>query len=67
MASLEDAILQMKDVEEVKKCVDDELKSGLEPIKIVNELTEALLKVGEKYKNGEYFLSELMMAGILAT
>jgi len=67
LASLEDAILQMKDVEEVKKCVDDELKSGLEPIKIVNELTEALLKVGEKYKNGEYFLSELMMAGILAT
>lgn len=67
MANLKDAILQMKDVKEVKKCVDDELKSGLEPIKIVNELVEALLKVGEKYKNGEYFLSELIMAGILAT
>jgi methylmalonyl-CoA mutase cobalamin-binding domain/chain len=67
LASLKDAILQMKDVEEVKKCVNDELKSGLEPIKIVNELTETLLKVGEKYENGEYFLSELMMAGILAT
>ena len=64
MASLKDAILQMKDVEEVKKCVDDELKSGLEPIKIVNEFAEALLKVGEKYENGEYFLSELMMVVI---
>lgn len=67
MANIKDAILQMKDVEEVKKCVNDELKSGLEPIKIVNELAETLLKVGEKYENGEYFLSELMMAGILAT
>jgi methylmalonyl-CoA mutase cobalamin-binding domain/chain len=67
LASIKDAILQMKDVEEVKKCVNDELKSGLEPIKIVNELAETLLKVGEKYENGEYFLSELMMAGILAT
>lgn len=67
MANLKDVILQMKDVQEVKKCVNDELKSGLEPIEIVNELAEALLKVGEKYENGEYFLSELMMAGILAT
>ena len=67
MSNLKNSILKMKNVEEIKKCVDDELKSGLEPAEIVNELAESLMDVGERYESGEYFLSELMMTGILAT
>ncbi|MCD6530615.1 corrinoid protein [Candidatus Bathyarchaeota archaeon] len=55
------------DVEEVKRKVDEVLDSGVNPLDVVNALSEALEEVGRKYENREYFLSDLIMAGVLAT
>ena len=67
MAGLKELIIDLGDVDEVKKIVKDEIQSGKEPTKIIDQVTEALIEVGKRYDRGEYFLSELMMAGIIAS
>ena len=67
MSTLKDLILGMADVDNVKRHVSDALRSGEEPSKVIDVLNDALEEVGRRYESGEYFLSELMMAGILAT
>ncbi len=67
MADLKKLIIDLGDVDEVKEIVKDEIQSGKEPTKIIDQVTEALTEVGKKYDRGEYFLSELMMAGIIAS
>jgi len=57
----------MADFEDVNKVVIEVLKSGVDPLDIVNAMNQALEEVGEKYESGEYFLSELMMTGYLAS
>lgn len=60
-------ISEIGDVEEVRRNVKEALDSGVEPLKIVEALSEALEEVGRKYEKREYFLSDLIMAGVLAT
>ena len=60
-------ILELSDVEEIKRAVLDKLESGTEPTKIIDALNLTLNEVGEKYENGDLFLSELMMIGYLAS
>lgn len=67
MADLKELIIDLGDVDEVKRIVKDEIGSGKEPTKIIDQVTEALTEVGKRYDRGEYFLSELMMAGIIAS
>jgi len=64
---LKDSILISFDVEKLRKTVSRALELGVDPLKILNSLNEALDQVGKRYESGEYFLSELMMAGVLAT
>jgi len=64
---LKELILEMADFEDVNKVVIEVLKSGVDPLDIVNAMNQALEEVGEKYESGEYFLSELMMTGYLAS
>jgi len=67
LADLKELIIDLGDVDEVKRIVKDEIGSGKEPTKIIDQVTEALTEVGKRYDRGEYFLSELMMAGIIAS
>jgi len=67
LADLKELIIDLGDVDEVKRIVKDEIGSGKEPTKIIDQVTEALTAVGKRYDRGEYFLSELMMAGIIAS
>ena len=67
MADLKELIIDLGDVDEVKRIVKDEIGSGKEPTEIIDQVTEALTEVGKRYDRGEYFLSELMMAGIIAS
>lgn len=60
-------ILDMADVEELKKAVNGHLASGVDPLDIVDVLRQTLEAVGDKYEGGEFFLSELIMAGYLAS
>jgi len=58
---LKQAIVEMK-YEEVSSIVQAALKTGLTPLVILENLRDGLGIVGDKYHNGEYFLSELYMA-----
>lgn len=53
--------------EMLKNIVIKALDSGVDPVDIVKAMSKGLEVVGEKYESGEYFLSELIMAGILAS
>jgi methylmalonyl-CoA mutase cobalamin-binding domain/chain len=56
----------ISDIDTVRKTTEKALASGVKPTEIVDSLSEALNDVGKKYDRGEYFLSELMMGGVLA-
>jgi 5-methyltetrahydrofolate--homocysteine methyltransferase len=65
--SLRELILGFADINEIKDLIDNELKSHKNPQLIVDELSQTLREVGDKYEKGELFLSELMMIGYLAS
>lgn len=44
-------------LEEVRK----EIESGIEPIKILDSLKDGMLSIGERWKEGEYFVPEVIM------
>lgn len=67
LEEIKNLVIKISDVGEVKETVDRTLKSGVDPLKILNALNEALDEVGKRYEKGEYFLSELIMAGVLST
>lgn len=67
LSNLKNQILAMAPVEQVNATVERALGSGVDPVRIIDSLGEALYEVGEKYEAGEFFLSELMMSAILAT
>ncbi len=53
------------DSEELKKSVKKALDNGIPPEQIVNQgFGKGMEIVGEKYENGEFFLSELIIAGV---
>jgi methylmalonyl-CoA mutase cobalamin-binding domain/chain len=58
---LKQAIAEMK-YDEVASLVRNALKTGLTPLEILENLRGGLEIVGDRYHNGEYFLSELFMA-----
>ena len=67
LEDIQTLILDMADVEELKKVIQGHLASGVNPLDIVDVLRQTLEAVGDKYENGEFFLSELIMAGYLAS
>jgi 5-methyltetrahydrofolate--homocysteine methyltransferase len=59
-------IVEMGDANKIKRLVDEALTKGIPLSKIIdNGLRRGLEKVGKKYENGEYFLSELLYAASL--
>lgn len=62
MSDLANAIADLKE-EEVKKIVQDRIDTGANPMSIVDECRKGMEIVGERYKNKEYFLGELIMSG----
>jgi methylmalonyl-CoA mutase cobalamin-binding domain/chain len=57
------ALDKAKVIEEVQRRADE----GQDPIAVVDDLRGAMDAVGERYKSGEFFLSELMLtAGIFS-
>ena len=62
MSELADALANL-DEDGVRKLVRDKIDSGVAPMTIVNECREGMDIVGERYKEGDYFLSELIISG----
>lgn len=49
--------------EQVIALVKELLGSGVAPLEIVKALQEGMVEVGNRFERGDYFLSELVMAG----
>jgi 5-methyltetrahydrofolate--homocysteine methyltransferase len=66
-AKLEDLkeCLVKLDMDKTVELVRSLLKEGADPLSILNALREGLDEVGKRYERGEYFLSELIIAGDL--
>ncbi len=61
-ADLKTLVLELQE-EEVLALVQDRLANGGDPLDIVEECQEGMRRVGERYEQGLYFLSALIMAG----
>jgi 5-methyltetrahydrofolate--homocysteine methyltransferase len=59
---LVEAIVQMREAEAVR-LTEEILASGTDPLKILDDCTEAMGEVGDRFENGEYFLPHLIMGG----
>lgn len=62
MSQLADALATL-DEEEVAKLVHEKIDAGIDAVSILNECRNGMDIVGERYKSGEYFLSELVVSG----
>jgi 5-methyltetrahydrofolate--homocysteine methyltransferase len=51
------------DIDGIKVTVQKALDEDFPPLKIVDALGDAMRVVGDKYESGEFFFSELIMAG----
>jgi 5-methyltetrahydrofolate--homocysteine methyltransferase len=52
------------DIDEVATCVQEALEAGAEPRRILNEgLSAGVRAVGERFETGDYFLTDLVLAG----
>ena len=47
----------------VLKLVQERVKAGIDPLAILASCREGMALVGKRYEDGEYFVSELIMAG----
>lgn len=62
MSQLADALASL-DEDEVAKLVREKIDAGVDAMSILNECRTGMDIVGERYKSGEYFLSELVVSG----
>ena len=62
MAGIADMLAELSE-EEVYRLVREQLDIGTDPMSILNECRQGMDTVGERYKSGDYFLSELIVSG----
>jgi len=60
--SLKEALVQL-DAAKVEELLQESLSSHLDPMEILNALRSGMEEIGRLFENGEYFVSELVMAG----
>ena len=53
-------------IEEVKNLAETALAEGISPVEIMESMSNGLRSAGEKYEQGQFFLSELIMSGMMA-
>jgi methanogenic corrinoid protein MtbC1 len=61
MTELANALATL-DETKVARLVTDKIKAGVGAASIVDELRQGMDTVGEKYRSGDYFLSELIVS-----
>lgn len=67
LEDIQNMILEMTDLDQINNVIDKKIDTGINPLDILDALNQALEKVGNRYEEGEFFLSELIMAGFLAS
>ena len=63
---IERAFAEVSGVDQMKSYAEAALAEKIPPLDIIKGMREGLSTAGRKYEQGEYFLSELIMGGIMA-
>jgi methanogenic corrinoid protein MtbC1 len=63
---IENSFAEVAPLEQVKSQVENALSDGVSAVEIMQTMSHGLARAGRKYENGEFFLSELIMVGIMA-
>jgi methanogenic corrinoid protein MtbC1 len=66
LEDIERAFAEVSGVDQMKSYVQAALAEGTSPLQIIQSMRDGLSAAGRKYERGEYFLSELIMTGIMA-
>jgi len=66
LEDIERTFAEVSGVDQMKSYVHAALTEGTSPLQILQSMRQGLLTAGKKYEQGEYFLSELIMSGIMA-
>ena len=56
-----DAIIELDETEALR-LAENMMKSGIDPVQILEKCREGMSIVGEKFESGDFFLSEMIMA-----
>ena len=67
LVELSKMIYELDDLEKIKAKAEELLDRGVEPKKLIDALSRGLEEIGNRYESGEYFLSELIMGGIIGS
>ncbi len=51
------------DIDAIASATQQEIDAGTDPQTIMKALTDGMNEVGNRYEQGEYFLTELVLAG----
>jgi methylmalonyl-CoA mutase cobalamin-binding domain/chain len=62
MSELSSALANLEE-DKVSQIINQELGSGKDAMSVLTELRRGMDEVGQRYKKGEYFLSELIVSG----
>jgi len=66
LEEIERSFAEVSGVDQMKNYVETALAEGIPPLDIIQSMRDGLSTAGRKYEQGEYFLSELVMSGIMA-
>jgi len=66
LEDIERTFAEVSGVDQMKSYVQAALTEGTSPLQILQSMRQGLSTAGKKYEQGEYFLSELIMSGIMA-
>ena len=62
MGSLAEALTNLEE-QRVYELVDQKVNDGEDVLRIISELNEGMINVGELFSSGEYFISQLIFSG----
>ena len=62
LSQIKEAMASLQEVE-LFDLVSESLNAGSNPLKVIEALREGIWEVGEKYEEGGYFISDLIIAG----
>ena len=66
LEKIEQAFAEVSGTGSMKEHAQEALAQHIPPLEILGSMRKGLAKAGAKYERGEYFLSELVMTGIMA-
>jgi methanogenic corrinoid protein MtbC1 len=67
LGEVKDCFINLRGVDEVRGLAERAAREGAGFSELLEAMKEGLDVVGDRYDKGEYFLSDLIMAGIMAT